>query len=259
MTFKRLLFFMLIFMGWTSLSYGAGDWTKYRCQHFNIYYKDAPIDFIKTVEKAAEDYYDEITRNLGFTRYKSWSWDDRAIIYIYRDADDYVANSRQYKWSHGSASVREKIIRTFPAAHGFFDSTLPHELGHIIFREFVGYKFNVPLWLDEGVAMYQEKAKRWGVNKDVKKAVKNGSFIALQDLSNLRLTNRTSKSVIDLFYAESASIVYFMITELGEHRFVNFCRQLKKGKKLKDALHLAYVRFRKVEDLNKAWVDYLKR
>ena len=43
-------------------------------------------------------------------------------------------------------------------------SLLPHELGHIIFREFIGLESNCPSWLDEGVAMYQEKLKR----KDIK-------------------------------------------------------------------------------------------
>ena len=55
-------------------------WNEYRSVHFIIYYKDAPQDFIRNVEDTAENYYREITRNLGFTRDKIWSWDDRAKI-----------------------------------------------------------------------------------------------------------------------------------------------------------------------------------
>jgi len=68
---------------------------------------------------------------------------------IYDNADDYVQAGKMASWSHGVASPKNKVIRTFPAAHGFFDSTLPHELGHIIFREFVGFKAQVPIWFEE--------------------------------------------------------------------------------------------------------------
>lgn len=235
------------------------SWKEYKSYHFVIYYKDAPEDFIKNVEKSAEDYYQEITRNLGFTRYQSWTWDQRARIYIYRDQDDYIHMGKQAQWSHGVASFLEKEIRTYPSDSGFFDSLLPHELGHIIFREFIGMNPFVPLWLDEGVAMYQEKAKRWGANKDVKKAIAENRFIPLTELSSIRLYSNTDKEFVQLFYSEAASIVYYMITELGEYRFADFCRELKSGKTMESALSVTYYRFKNLDELGKAWMDYLKK
>ena len=250
----------MTFVGITSHVHGRKkkEWNEYKCRHFIIYYKEAPLDFVKTIEEAAEDYYAEITNSLGFTRYKSWSWDKRAKIYIYNDSEDYTTSSQQAKWSHGSASVRDKVIRTFPAAHGFFDSVLPHEMGHIIFREFVGFKADVPLWFEEGVAMYQEKARRWGANREVKEAMDDGRFIPLGDLTNMRLYSSTDRALVEFFYAESASAVYFIITELGEHRFANFCKQLKRGKRFEEAIRSVYIRYKDIDDLNKAWVNYIK-
>jgi len=112
------------------------------------------------VAKNSENSYKEIYSNLGFTRYRYWTAGNRTKIYIYDDVDDFVSNGGQAHWASGVASARSKVIQTFPAAHGFFDSTLPHELGHIIFREFIGHDVRVPLWFEEGVAMYQEKAKQ---------------------------------------------------------------------------------------------------
>jgi len=43
----------------------AEDWKEYRANHFIIYYKQAPIEFVKTIEKTAEDYYVDISK-------KSW-------------------------------------------------------------------------------------------------------------------------------------------------------------------------------------------
>ena len=45
---------------------------------------------------------------------------------------------------------------------------------------------------------------------------------------------------------------------LGEYRFVNFCRKLKDGAPFIEAMRQAYGRFDTLEDLNRAWVDYLK-
>ena len=233
-------------------------WKEHRSRHFYIYYKNVPIDFVKTVEGSAECYYKEITRRLGFTRYKDWSFDDRAKIYIYQDKMDYLTSAKQAGWSVGAVDIRKKIIRTFPLAHGFFDTTLPHELGHIIFREFVGIDTALPRWLDEGVAMFQEKARRWGSDDVVKKAIEEDRFIPLKKLTRLKLKRSVNNEDVELFYAEAASVVYYMIKELGEHRFARFCRMLKEGQSFERALKENYSRIETVEDLNKLWIKYLK-
>lgn len=238
----------------------ALKWNEKKSTHFIIYYKKAPLDFVQSLEEMAEYYYEDITRNLGFTRYKGWSYDNRAKIYIYDDDKDYVESAKQARWSHGVADSKDKEIRTFPAAHGFFDSTLPHELGHIIFREFVGFKAEIPLWFEEGVAMYQEKAKRWGVHEIVLKAVEDGKFIPLKDLTHLQLYSNSDPELVSLFYAESASIVNYIINELGQFRFVNLCREFQKGtRRFEENFKKVYVQFKSLDDLNKAWVNYLKK
>jgi len=217
------------------------------------------IRFAKRVEEMAEYYYHKIAENLGFTRYKGWNWDKRAKIYIYDSADDYVNAGKQFRWSHGTASPKDRTIRTFPAAHGFFDSTLPHELGHIIFREFVGFKADVPTWFEEGIAMYQEQAQRWGAHDTVRRALEDGTFIPLDQMTYVRLSAKIEPKRVRLFYAESASVINYMINELGEERFVRFCRQLKKGNPFEWTLKSVYVRFKDTKELNEAWVKFLKK
>lgn len=256
---KIFVFVLLLIPALDATASGPDKWNEYRSAHFLIYYKSIPLDFIKTVEGAAEDHYQAIAKGLGFQREESWVSDKRAKIYIYQDANDYILNGEQQQWSHGSAFAAAKTIRTFPSAHGFFDSTLPHEIGHIIFREFVGLEADAPLWFEEGVAMYQEKAKRFGVNSIVKTALENGEFIALKDLTDMRLYSDSPTETLELFYAESASIVYYMVSELGEFNFVRFCRALKDGKSFTDALRTVYVRFRNLDDLNRAWLNYLEQ
>ncbi|MCB9772046.1 MAG: hypothetical protein H6754_05805 [Candidatus Omnitrophica bacterium] len=254
---KCVLIVALLFLFASYVSADTDRWSKYDSRHFIIYYKNAPLNFVKNVSETAEEYYDEIPRNLGFIRYQGWTYENRAVIYIYDDQDEYRIHAKNMEWSGGMANVLQKEIRTFPAAAGFFDSTLPHELAHLIFREFIGNS-HIPLWLDEGVAMYQEKAKRWGANKVVKDAIKRGKFIPLSELTAHRLSREKTEEIINIFYAEAASIVYYMIVELGESRFENFCRKLSAGISFEEALQKNYGRFRNMEDLNNRWVDYLK-
>ena len=256
MRFRILILLIAALFVCTSKTH-AEEWKQYKRLHFIVYYKNAPYDFVKTVEDVAKDYYLEITENLGFTRYKAWTWNERARIYIYDNSEDYVRSGKQAGWSHGTASPQDRTIRTFPAAHGFFDSTLPHELGHIIFREFIGFKAQIPSWFEEGVAMYQEKAKRWGAHDTVREAMKNGTFKTLTELTKVRLNSHMSMDSVNLFYAEAASVVNFMIRELGEQRFVYLCRKLREGKEFESALGSVYARCKNIEQLNKEWVKFL--
>jgi hypothetical protein len=238
----------------------AKDWEMIKGDNFIIYYRvSVSEDFVRTVLDSAEDDFKQVSENLGLSRYQSWgSEDKRASIYIYADENDYVTNGAQAGWSHGATSIASRTIKTYPADGGFFDALMPHELSHMILHEFVGPYASIPLWFDEGVAMYQEKAKHIGATRVVKDALEKGEFIPLTQLTDMRLYNNSKRETVDLFYAESASIVNFMVTQLGESHFRKLCRELKENTPFVDTLHKVYMHIDNIDDLNKRWVDYLK-
>jgi hypothetical protein len=244
--------------GCVSWASAQEKWEEAKSSHFIIYYRQAPLDFVQAIEKAAEEYYYEISDNFGHHP-KVWEWDERAKIYIYDSAEQYVQESNQMEWSHGAASADKKIIYTFPTAHGFFDSTLPHELGHILFRDMVGLKAQVPAWFEEGIAMYQEKARRFGAHDAVRTALKDGTFIPLKNLTYGYLNQHNDPESIQLFYTESASIMNFLINENVESRFSRLCRKLKDGGPFDWALESVYFEYKNVDQLNDAWVEFLKK
>lgn len=236
------------------------EWDEQKGTNFTVFYhkQAVPQDFVDTVMESAEEEIKNVTSNMGITRYQGWQWDKRASIYIYSTQDDYVQNGGQAGWSEGSAVVSTKTIKTYPLDNGFFDSILPHEMGHIILHEMVGPYADIPLWFDEGVAMYQEKSRRLGAGDQVKKAIKNGQFIPLTQLMDMRLYNETPEATVQLFYAESASVVNFLITEFGALRFHKLCLELKENTRFPDALAKIYMRIKSIEDLNKMWVKHLE-
>ncbi|MBU1125749.1 MAG: hypothetical protein KKC84_06965 [Candidatus Omnitrophica bacterium] len=234
------------------------SWQSHKSTHFVILYRHAPEQFIKQLVDSAEDYYNRIADDLGFTRFNFWLWDNRAKIYIYDNAQEYKAHSGQPAWSAGYARIRQKAIYTFVSAQGFFDTILPHEMGHIIFREFVGfYNRAVPLWLDEAVASYQQKS-RYLLDADVKvkNALRQGNFLSLSSLQSM-MPKDEAHSTVELFYAESFSLLQFLMKEFGKDSFVLFCQNLRDKKDLDRALASAYP-YSNLAALEEAWKTYLR-
>jgi hypothetical protein len=260
---RHILQLLLLFFFSFSLAAAedADGWTTFKSEHFIVYYKRAPENFIQDVSGRAEGYYNSIAGELGFNRYDFWLWDNRAKIYIHDDLENYQQSSRQPGWSAGSAVPKTKTIQTFLSATDFLDRILPHEIGHIIFREFVGFdNHRIPLWLDEGVASFQEKYKFSTSNKLVKNAIDNGSFIPLEELSgvdSMSIANSNSQSA-QVFYAEAISAVGYLIDAFGSDEFVEFCQKLRDNDTFENAISSVYS-FAGIKELNEAWQGYLEK
>lgn len=256
---KTILFISIAMLFFYGLRAEEPDkWEVFKSRHFLVYYKSAPNDFIAQVSEKCEEYYNKIAEALGFSRYNFWLWDDRARIYIYDDANDYWKATGQPAWSHGLALPGGKIIRTYAGEEQFLETTLPHEMGHIIFREFVGFSNPaVTLWLDEGVASYQEKHKYSIANNVLKDALAKNTFIDLMKLSQFDMLAKTSDvQTVELFYLESFSLIDFLIAKFGKDTFVSFCQNLRDKRSLTAALSSSY-NFSDLKELDRAWQDYI--
>jgi hypothetical protein len=235
-----------------------GQWQTAKSTHFIAYFKKVDEKFINELINKSEGYYTAITNDLGFSRFDFWLWDERAKIYIYDDVEEYKVNTGQPAWSAGCVSVKDKIIKTYPLASGFFDTLLPHELGHIVFRELVGFdNRNIPLWLDEGVASYEEMSRRFAAKRYLRRAIKENKFMPLDKLSDINLSLVQDKQIVDIFYAEAVSLVDYLVSKFGNISFVNFCKDLRDGKSLDAAISRTYP-YANLRELNNAWVTLLK-
>ncbi len=252
-------------------------WKKVNGKHFIIYYTEdkkpadrpaesaKPAEFARDVMRKAEQCYKGIADELGYTRHsKFWTWDNRMKIYIYPDHDSYVKIARQPKWSKGVANYGNKKIISYRWKNEdeFLNNLLPHELGHMMFRDFIGFKSEVPLWLDEGVAQWQEKFKRKIAKKETVNLWKQGKLLRLKSLTaidNKALLSKTDDTEIRRFYVQAISVVDFLITTYGNNDFIKFCRQLRDGKSMDKALRFSYsTSIRSIKALEKKWKEYLK-
>jgi hypothetical protein len=259
----------------------AVDWKELKSEHFMVYFT-ADKSFASKVLYRAEKDYRRIANDLGYARYSNfWTWSNRVRIYIYPDHNTYLEVTSQPEWSEGMADYRKKRIHSYAGSAGFLTSILPHEMAHLIFRDFVGFKGEIPLWLDEGVAQWEEETEKGKIQRAARDFLKRKVFLSLNDLMDLdvRLIDDTdkihlrstlisgevnlialdAKSLIDLYYLESASLIGFLIDRYGTDSFTDFCRQLRDGANLEDALSAAYpTHIHNLDDLSNRWIEYLK-
>jgi hypothetical protein len=224
-----------------------------------VYYRGAPLEYVDRIVKEAERNYRDISEELGFTRFdKFWTWDKRVKIYLYNTRGEYIKETRQSEWSGAHINIIMREVYAYLDMENFLNIVLPHELGHIIFREFVGFKRELPLWLDEGVVSYLEKAEKAERLMVARAVAKTSYFVPLSQLN----TSRPGIGMMpDVFYAEAASIVEFLITTYGKDKFFEFCGKLKDlrfDQGWFDAVAETY-HFRNLGDMNKKWMDWLNK
>lgn len=255
---KKFLVSLVILMSFVSLGAAQPAWQELKGDHFIVYYTGEEA-YARELLRKAERYYDQIASDLGYARYSNfWQWDKRVKVRVYPKKNDFLEATGQPSWSIGNANYTTKEISSFAGCVEFLDGTLPHEIAHLIFRDFVGFEGEVPLWLDEGVAQRQEPFKRQAVAAYAKLFYAEKKLLPFSVLMRSDTLARASDEEAKVFYVQSASVVGFLIDRYGADDFAQFCRQLRDGKGLNDSLRFSYSsRIRSVDELEKAWRAYV--
>lgn len=250
-------------MGWvltmTQSAFAETVWHETKGNHFIVYEREES-SFSGEVLRSAENIYQTVTRYFGSLPASGfWTWDNRCKIYLYPTRDAYVFGTRQPAWSSGYANIAHRAIVSYAGAPSFFESVLPHEIGHLIFREFIQLKNKgVPRWLDEGFAISQEKSIRTTLDEVIRKAVKEDVAIPVSDLNRVGSWQNLPAERAQLFYAEAQSLTRFLLERYDSSRFVNFCRLLRDQASLEDALRRSYYQdFQTLEDFERKWKRYV--
>ncbi len=238
------------------------SWKQVAGDHFLVYYLQDE-GFAKEVSSMAERYYQRIASELGYPRYSAfWTWDNRVKIYIFPDHASFLRATGQPEWSQGLAEYSTKRIFSYAWSEGFTESLLPHEIAHLIFRDFIGFKGQVPLWLDEGVSQWAEEPKRRAVKEVMRRFLSEGKLLSLSAMMKLDVrelpAGKGHEELIDVFYVQSVSLVGFLIERYGSLSFAEFCRGLRDGKGVEEALRAAYPdHVRSLDEFEKEWRGYI--
>jgi len=188
-------------------------------------------------------------------------------VYVFKNYKEYLdkTGSLNYNVTHTGGIAIPRSARKPAKVYSFLSDNLisevlPHELTHLIFREItagLNTDAEIPLWLDEGMAVYEEKGERY--KSLVASAFQNGGLIPLARLVSYEhypgdLSERA------LFYAQSASLVDYLLSKYGGSRFLAFSKKMIRGGKSADEALFStyYPDIRNVSQLSEAWLGNLK-
>lgn len=251
----------LLFFSSAGADTAIEDFKQTASAHFLVYYDRgvSPTDAARVI-KQAEDYYRRITQEFYLIRDELWSQDKRAKIYIAQDNDRYKKLFVCQSWSAACVDYRNKIIYTYDGQAGF-SKILAHELTHIIFREYARSAV-LSLWLDEGMATYIEDKYAGGhyarYLKIIRQKIAGNNYIPLSELTGLspEALGCKDEDYVVLFYAQSYSLVNFIIGKYGRHNFSRFIAHMSKGMPLEQALTKVYIDFRDFERFERLWKNF---
>jgi hypothetical protein len=91
----------------------------------------------------------------------------------------------------------------------------------------------LPTWLDEGLAMYAEASEDAYLTKKFEKAIAQNDLISLRSLSS---PFSAISDVAYISYAQSRSVVEYMIDNYGNENILLLLTSLKEGNSIDDAL-----------------------
>jgi len=134
------------------------------------------------------------------------------------------------EWANGLAYPQARVIYLHRDHHEGLKRTLEHELAHIALAELRA----LPLWLNEGLAVWASERVSFERMKTLTQARLTGELIPISTL-NRRFP--ASPSQAQLAYAQSAHFVTSLADEHGEERLRSTLQSLSVGEPLEGALH----------------------
>jgi len=138
-------------------------------------------------------------------------------IWVYSSANDFHGSLSPlvHEWVGGIAFPTLKQAEI--VVNGPYDDTLrrdmPHELTHLIFHQQAHTP--IPLWFDEGLAVYNQLYHEPDMLNAYKRALNNHSLLALQDITSSFPTNSNAAYIA---YAQSWQLLDYMYRAFGQQK-----------------------------------------
>ncbi len=178
-------------------------------------------------------------------------------LYIYASTEDLRgAMIFPQEWTGGVAFTEYGIIAIgVPLSElDWGKRALAHELGHMVTHQltFSPYGAVLPTWLDEGLAMHAEGEPDSYLQSWLKKAISQQKLISVRSLSS-PFSAKPEEAYIS--YAESQSLVEFLIQNHGKDKMLRLLGLLKEGNSCDEALTEVYGFDQ--DGLDKLWREYI--
>jgi len=216
------------------------DDTRYHWQsitegEITIYWYEGDESFAQELMLAAHEALARLAEDTGAYL------DQPAKLYIYADAGDLQgAMIFPQEWTGGVAFTRFGIIAIgiSPDNLSWGKTTVTHELTHLVIHQVTLNPYgDLPTWLDEGLAMYNEGLLGPGYTTYLNQAIAEDSLISVRSLSSPFSAYGEEAA---LSYAQSYSLAEFLIENYGQSKMLELLQTFQQGSTYDGALEKVY-------------------
>ena len=227
------------------------DWRTSTEGLVTIYWYEGGTSFSDQVMSSAQDALVKLSAHTGADMKRP------VKIYVYASTQDLLgALIFPYEWT-GAVTYAQYgtiAIGISQSNLNWGERAIAHELSHMVIHQVTGNPYNeLPRWLDEGLAVYNEGLLDVSFGTALQKAVNSDSLISARSLNS---PFSAESDLAALSYAESFSLVDYLISKYGQDKMLELLTTFSRGSTYDNAL-LAVYGFN-VDDLNDLWQSYVK-
>jgi hypothetical protein len=113
-----------------------------------------------------------------------------------------------------------------------------HEIAHVVVRHALRAPFDVPDWLNEGLAVFAQSQPLSSQREAIEDAIRSGEVLSVRSLSSASAGALGSR--VSLYYGQSWSTVKFLIDTYGDAKFADLFRAYAGGATTTEALEQVY-------------------
>ena len=211
------------------------DWQTLTEGDITLCWYEEDESFAEELMDACQQSLARLTRDLGTNPQNSIK------IYVYASARDLQeAMIFPQEWTGGAAFTEFGIIAIgiSPDKIDWGKGALVHELTHLIVHQATFSPYGrLPTWLDEGLAMYNQGDLDPYFRAWLDKAISEGRLISVRSLCS-PFSADTEKACLS--YAESYSLVEYLLHNYGGNKMLNLLTLFKQGNTYDEALTKIY-------------------
>lgn len=222
---------------WTTVRF---DDDRYRWN--NLTEGNISLLWYKGDQSFAQDLFDTANEALNMLSWNTGASLEQAVeICIYASPEDLrgaLINAQEWTGGVSFSEFGILAIGIAPANLAWGERAMAHEVAHLMTYQMTYNPYSdIPTWLSEGLSMYAEGPLNPIFQSLLDRAISEDALISVQSISS---NFPASATEAQLSYAESYSLVQFLIQRYGHEKMLSLLRVFKQGSTYDNALEQVY-------------------
>lgn len=228
----------------------AHPWQTLESESLALHWYEGSAEFAQTLFDAGEEALARLEETIGV------DVPQQIRVYIYPSSEEMQsATLFAPSWSGGLAFSRHSalFLAVDPASLAWGQRAIAHELTHVVVGHYTfSCVTSTPTWVDEGLAMFMEGEPDPYYVSVLDQAVQDNKLLSVRELGYIF---SGSSDLATLSYAQSLSLITYLIQEHGQENILLLLDQFGEGASEDTALTAVYGFDR--DGLEAAWRSWI--